>query len=131
MNEHNRLPKVGERCTPQDILKVCTFFGYRDLARRIEEHLDVLDNFVSDGCSMWPDERRGKDYRRCCIVHDMEYWVGGSQDDKFRADCRLAICVSRHAGYKVAEAMFMGVRAGGTIGDFFRTGWRWGYGRQA
>ena len=129
MENHNRLPKVGERCTHEDIIKVCKFFGWRDLAERIEREKDHLDDFVSDGCSMWPDEFRGKDYHKCCVAHDIEYWVGGTEDERFRADCRLAICVSRVAGHEMATIMLAGVRAGG--GSHWHKSYSWGFGHVA
>ena len=129
MKSHNRLPKIGECCTPDDIIQVCKYFGWRDLAARIEREKAHLDDFVSDGCSMWPDEWKGKDFHKCCVIHDMEYWVGGSEEERFIADCRLAICVCRIAGVEMARVMLTGVEIGG--GSHWHKSYSWGFGHVA
>lgn len=126
MPDHHRLPEVGELCTPYDIMAVCRYFGWRDLEKRISDKVDKLADFVSDGCSHWPDEWRGKNFTRCCIKHDIEYWVGGSSDERFIADCELAICVTKITGHKMAETMLIGVRAGGSA--FWNEPYSWGFG---
>ena len=122
--------QIGIKYTPLEIMAYCNKAGKFDLVRRINKHKDQLNDFISDGCTMWPDEWRNKKYTHCCLIHDIEYWVGGTEDERFLADCRLAMCVTKRAGYRVAEAMFMGVRAGNVIGQFFKPGWEWGYGRR-
>lgn len=79
--------------------------------------------FTTDGCSASPDG----DWVGCCVAHDIEYWCGGSAEDRRHADDRFALCVERlgHAP-ALARTMKAAVRAGGAP----RTGlpWRWAYG---
>jgi hypothetical protein len=79
--------------------------------------------FTTDGCSMGPDgDRVG-----CCVNHDIEYWCGGSAQDRRDADDRLARCVKTIGQDTVlARTMRSAVRVGGEPGSPFP--WRWGYG---
>ena len=72
--------------------------------------------FTTDGCSLWPD---GKNLD-ACIRHDMEYWCGGSAEDRQTADARLANTVGGVSGM-IMEA---GVRLGGI--PYLLLPWRWG-----
>lgn len=97
--------------------------------------------FRADGCSSFPDGTVGKPqlWRDCCIVHDFSYWLGGTKDQKKRADRELGACVHKRisAAYSNKEicdrlvgafekAMESGVSIGGTPNLY--TPWRWGYG---
>ncbi len=128
MDKHDRLPQVGERCSPYDIVKVCLWLGWRGLAKRLGSNIDKYDDFVSDGCSMWPDEWKGKSYQKACIRHDIRYYIGGSDDDKFISDCYLAIDVCKIAGDDMARTMLIGVQGAGPFGRMMETGWRFGFG---
>jgi hypothetical protein len=85
--------------------------------------------FRSDGCSLFPDgsfAEPGK-WCDCCLRHDVAYWRGGSAVDRLAADRALRDCVRERTGDPVlAEAMFLGARAGGA--SVFPTWYRWGYG---
>lgn len=90
---------------------------------------DGLAPFTTDGCSMFPDRSPdGKvDWCDCCLAHDLAYWRGGTEEGRLQADRQLKSCVERRTGNRpLAEAMFLGVRAGG--GPQARTSYRWGYG---
>jgi hypothetical protein len=79
--------------------------------------------FTTDGCSMGPDG----DWVGCCVNHDIEYWCGGSAQDRIDADTRLARCVERIAHETIlARTMRRAVHVGGEPGSPFP--WRWGYG---
>lgn len=88
-----------------------------------------LNEFTSDGCSLFPD---GTLHDRslwcdCCFSHDVAYWRGGSEEERREADQALRMCVLDRTGNKaLAEAMHRGVRAGGN--PVFPTWYRWGYG---
>ena len=88
-----------------------------------------LDDFMSDGCSLFPDGSV-KDralWCDCCLAHDISYWRGGTKEDRKRADKELRDCVLERTGSKaLAKLMFDGVRAGGH--PAFPTWYRWGYG---
>lgn len=89
-----------------------------------------LDPFVTDGCSNFPD---GVPYfkpalwRECCVIHDIAYWQGGTSEQREEADSQLRECVAEKSGEPaLAQAMYLGVRAGGY--DRLPTTWHWGYG---
>jgi hypothetical protein len=88
-----------------------------------------IDDFMSDGCSLFPDGDL-KDralWCDCCLAHDISYWRGGTKDDRRHADEKLRDCVLERTGNKtLAKLMFDGVRAGGH--PAFPTWYRWGYG---
>ena len=93
-----------------------TFFGQNSPERVMP------DDFVSDGCSMFPDG----DYRDCCVVHDKAYYFGGTRSERLAADNKLYQCV-RSKGHKyIAPTMWLGVRLGGV--SFLPTTFRWGFG---
>jgi hypothetical protein len=82
-----------------------------------------LDDFKSDGCSMFPDGS----YYSCCYLHDFAYWAGGTAEERKSADKALRACVREKAGSGLlAGAMFWGVRLGGGPGH--DTTYRWGFG---
>lgn len=77
--------------------------------------------FTTDGCSRFPDDG----WTGCCVVHDIAYWCGGSEDDREEADRLLRKCVNEKAD-RVGDLMYLGVRLGGSA--WWPTPWRWGYG---
>lgn len=79
-------------------------------------------SFTTDGCSMFPDSVWGT----CCVEHDIEYWCGGSSEDREHADELLRECVSEKASTALGWLMYAGVRFGGVPWSPFP--WRWGYG---
>lgn len=88
-----------------------------------------LDDFRSDGCSLFPDGTplRQDLWCECCIAHDVAYWQGGSRRQKETADLALRECVARTTGNEVlAATMYYGVVLGGS--PVFPTWYRWGYG---
>ncbi len=84
--------------------------------------------FATDGCTGWSD----KVIHKCCIVHDMEYWCGGSREDRKQADNRLRECAE--AAYGEESGPFLGwmIEAGVTAGGSpdLKTSWRWGFGHE-
>ncbi len=88
-----------------------------------------LRPFTTDGCSLFPDrdELRHLDWSACCVEHDVAYWRGGTRAERLRADEALRACVVERTGdARLAEVVFLGVRAGGAA--VFPTWYRWGYG---
>lgn len=89
----------------------------------------VLRDFASDGCSLFPDRSLidEKDWRACCVEHDIAYWQGGTEAQRLAADEQLRDCVLAQTGdARLAEAMYNGVRFGGS--PYFYNWYRWGYG---
>lgn len=94
----------------------------------------VLSDFRTDGCSLFPDGDAESPQRwsACCVTHDLAYWRGGTAQERRSADRALRHCVLARSGRPgLAEAMYRGVRVGGTplMPTAFRWGYGWGYGR--
>ncbi len=90
---------------------------------------DTLNDFTSDGCSLFPDRSliENSDWCECCLEHDIAYWQGGTKAQRLKADRKLRDCVLARTGNKaLAEAMYQGVRLGGS--PYFYNWYRWGYG---
>ena len=90
------------------------------------ETLIIPDDFVSDGCSRFPDG----DYRECCVVHDVKYYYGGSRQERSQADNELRKCVAAKPGFghkPLSIMMWFGVRAFGV--SWLPTSFRWGFGK--
>lgn len=88
-----------------------------------------LKDFTSDGCSLFPDRSlvSQRDWCDCCFEHDIAYWQGGSREERLEADGTLRDCVlEKTDNPELAEAMYAGVRMGGS--PYFYTWYRWGYG---
>lgn len=89
----------------------------------------TLNEFVSDGCSLFPDGtlKNRTLWCECCFNHDKAYWRGGSEEERKQADKTFRGCVLERTGNKaLAETMYGGVRVGGS--PIFPTWYRWGYG---
>lgn len=78
--------------------------------------------FTTDICSAWPDGNWGQ----CCVEHDMDYWCGGSREDRSKSDRRLRACVSDNYAAWMGLVMRVGVYFGGS--PWVPANWRWGYG---
>ena len=69
----------------------------------------VPEWFLADGCTCYPDGPR----RKACEFHDWEYWLGGTDEDKRKADVRLYENVKRLGGanrWFHCYVMYAGVR---------------------
>lgn len=88
-----------------------------------------LRPFTSDGCSLFPDSSLigEDDWCSCCFEHDIAYWKGGTEAEREAADARLRDCVAEKTGKQsLANAMYEGVRFGGS--PYFYNWYRWAYG---
>lgn len=92
-----------------------------DKPTTLESATNELLPFSSDGCSDFPDGS----WRNCCVDHDTKYWIGGTEDERIKADQDLKACVSKVAGSVLGEIMYLGVRMGGGPRN---SSFRWGYG---
>jgi len=77
--------------------------------------------FTTDGCTRWFDGS----WASCCIVHDISYWCGGSEQERNEADRELKQCVNRKMNM-MGNIMYAVVDIGGH--PWLPTPWRWGYG---
>lgn len=98
------------------------------------ENIDLIDgkkpenfsNFVSDGCSMFPDW----DYVECCIEHDRAYFMWWEWEERLKADEIFYNCIQ--AKWEIyhqalAPSMFIWVRLWGS--PVYPTPYRWWYWR--
>ena len=79
----------------------------------------------SDGCTLIPDGH----IKPCCLIHDQEYFRGGTRDQRRESDKKLFDCVKKKKGLQhriVAPFIWLGVRIGGF--PFLPTKFRWGFG---
>ncbi len=88
-----------------------------------------LNPFESDGCSVVPDSEpfSGNDWLNCCIPHDINYWKGGTEEEKNKTDMAFKVCLEKNKmGAWLSRIFYYGVSVGGT--PAVKTSWRWGYG---
>ncbi len=78
--------------------------------------------FKSDGCSCWPDG----EWLKCCVKHDLLYWMGGTGEERKNADLELRKCVTEKGHPILGQVMLLGVRVGGVW--WIPTPFRWGFG---
>ena len=110
-------------CGLLTLFAICSFAQ----SKTIFTDQGVPANFVSDGCSQFPDG----DYTECCVEHDKAYFAGGSWTQRWRADKKLYKCVAAKKGFEyklIAPVMWAGVRVFGV--SFLPTSFRWGFGKQ-
>lgn len=95
-----------------------------------KEGVGEISQFVSDGCSLYPEGPFGVGlaWCDCCVEHDIRYWMGGDSEARMRADDRLKECVAESGHSIRAHWMWWGVRLWG--GPYWSTPYRWGYGWQ-
>lgn len=100
---------------------VCGSVSYSQLASN-----EILPSGKkSDGCTLIPDG----DIKPCCLVHDREYYYGGTRDERRASDKKLFNCIKNKEGleHKIfAPFIWLGVRIGGL--PFLPTSFRWGFG---
>lgn len=89
---------------------------------------NTLYPFTSDGCSVVPDgtlTNRTK-WRKCCVQHDLKYWIGGTAEERKIADAALGACIGKIQNEVVGDIYYWGVRLAG--GPNQLATYRWGYG---
>lgn len=99
----------------------------------INMNAQTLKNFTSDGCTMFLDgtPKNPKLWQTCCIRHDIEYWMGGSYEERLEADRVFEACIDASGTPKMGSIMYIAVRVGGApyLYTPFRWGFGWDYGR--
>lgn len=127
--ESFRLPEPNTPVSMSKIQEICRHYGLTDLWSLIESNPPDIP-FRSDGCSVWPDTwLKGENLYEGCFIHDLYYWSGFPDDDmgRLKADVWLMMWVAENVSIELGEAMFNGVRVGGSSN--IDTPWRWGFGR--
>lgn len=91
-------------------------------------HAGQLKPFTTDGCSMWVDGTPDSPnlWRHCCVAHDRDYWLGGTEAQRLASDERLRACVASTGEKGMGSYLYVNVRWGGS--PFWMTPYRWGYG---
>jgi len=91
-------------------------------------HAIELKPFTSDGCSAFPDGtiKDSNKWLNCCIAHDKAYWLGGTYEERLKADNDLEACIASVGDEKTAKLMWAGVRVGGS--PYWFSTFRWSYG---
>jgi len=91
-------------------------------------HAGQLKPFATDGCSMWVDGPPNNPnlWRHCCVAHDRDYWLGGTEAQRQASDERLRACVANVGEAGMGSYLYVNVRWGGS--PFWMTPYRWGYG---
>ncbi len=123
------LPARNALVPMAQIETICRHYELTELWTKIESNPPDLP-FRSDGCSVWPDRWfKGQDLYEGCFIHDLHYWAGlpGDEMGRMKADVRLMLWVAENVSIELAEAIFNGVRVGGS--EKLDTPWRWGFGR--
>jgi hypothetical protein len=64
-----------------------------------------LARFISDGCTE-TQSKVSTEMSQCCVRHDMAYWVGGTLEDKHRADSTLIDCIRAHGASKLTAGVW-------------------------
>lgn len=84
------------------------------------DDLPPWDPSMSDGCSV-PEPLRpffpcdDPAVRACCVIHDSEYYRGGTREQRLLADLMFAynLLSTGQVSEETVWKMFLGVRAGG------------------
>lgn len=86
-----------------------------------------LTPFVSDGCSSSPDGFvEGAELLECCLIHDVQYWKGGTLEEKQQADAEFKMCLDKRTFPWMAQIYYQSVKVGGDAD--LGAPWAWGYG---
>lgn len=89
-----------------------------------------LRPFTTEGCTYIPDAFPFVDLEPlgpCCLKHDIQYWLGGTYEEKLDADQELGQCAERIGYPKLfGFALYFGPHQ---VGPWIPAKyWRWGFG---
>jgi hypothetical protein len=73
---------------------------------------DIIRSYNTDLCTGWFDKSFKYDWSRCCAIHDLYFWAGGTKEHRKLADKRLRSCVKEEANGFHAALIYFGVKAG-------------------
>lgn len=90
---------------------------------------EKLRPFETDYCTMFLDGPTNQPglWKNCCLIHDLRYWFGGSQNDMDISDLSLRTCVNKAAGSTWADLIYYGVRTGHHSPIKNKYQWSWGW----
>ncbi len=97
-------------------------------AQLLAEPKISLKPFTTDGCCMWiyGTSKNPHLWRHCCVTHDKDYWLGGTEAQRKLSDENLRACIIQTDNKAMGEYLYMSVRWGGA--PQWMTPYRWGYG---
>ena len=74
----------------------------------------TLKTFSTDYCTGFAEGTKSRPdlWKHCCLEHDLYLWAGGTKDERDEADLHLKSCVAETGVRKIAEIMYLGIRAG-------------------
>ena len=73
----------------------------------MKKHIKHLyRRFKSDGCTDAPD----MNFKKCCVIHDYDYTVGGNELDRIKADKKLLLCIKNNGHPILAIIYYLVVR---------------------
>lgn len=82
--------------------------------------------FSTDGCTLWPEGFNAEsNWSACCVRHDVDYWCGGTAEERVTADNTYRECVKQKNGM-MGVLMFYSSRLLGH--PMLPTPWRFGWG---
>jgi hypothetical protein len=99
----------------------------------INEAVETINPFTTDGCSKWFDGTvlgNHHEWLHCCEEHDVKYWagIGGAQGHK-EADLELRQCINDAGFPGYANLMYSAVRYPARPTNIYTNlPFRWGYG---
>lgn len=107
------------------------FMAGPQLAKQLKTEDDkILRPFTSDGCSLSPDgipmSGKSQAWVQCCVVHDTHYWMGGTAEQREKADNELGQCIADKGFKEIGNSFVMAVKYFG--GPNSSQTYRWGYG---
>jgi hypothetical protein len=77
-------------------------------------HSAELRPFSTDFCTNFPEGTRSRPdlWKHCCLIHDLNFWAGGSSVDRNAADLELRSCIEATGAKATARMMYWAVRTG-------------------
>jgi hypothetical protein len=77
---------------------------------------EKLGKCAPNGCTCVPNFS----FEECCNQHDIDYCVGGTEDDRMKADEKFRECIKEKGYFQLAWVYYRGVREFGAKNYCFR-----------
>ena len=99
----------------------------RETAIESPKQANTLRPYTTDGCSNWLNAN----WIECCVIHDIAYWKGGTEEERDTANDELRKCVGEKAHHHIiGKLMQWGTDLGGTPTSLTTYGWGYGWEHQ-
>lgn len=85
--------------------------------------------FKTDYCTNYPEGTKTHPelWKHCCLIHDLNFWAGGSTQNRNKSDQNLKNCIHQSGAPITAWMMFLGVRIG-SLSPIKYSNKKWGHG---